>query len=585
MIRLLRYPTLVSMLAVALALCGGLGLDGGLRAQPAAPTFECIRADTLFWTEPTDACGALGSIDVFGAPAAGGPYSLLGNVPAGTGPFYALTSAQAIANRYYYLVARYPTCSPDASQPSVTLDTEPLLVPRIERIDYTPTGTRIRWTVPDDPRITRFLIYKETPLGTTLLDTVAGTQYFDAGTQVELAPAAYYLGSLNACNSSSFSAEAFSSAVVVVDRDPCAGEVRIRRRLATPWPRDFVRAELTRERVDGPTDVLVLGADSVLVVPDVAPDSAYTLRVVYFDAEGGATAAFPVDLGAQAFVADDIIEIAQVTFEAGSWGLRWRWDTRAAYSGTEFIVRRGGEVVRQESTDPDFDILPAPVVDLGLDATFDWSDATVVVRSTDGCGVVRESAPARPAVVTARELGPFAVATAWTLPQAPPATNVAWTLRFSDGTTGTRLLLTTADSTAFLHDVRAVNSREVCYTLVTDVTLPAVFNRGEARFAWRTAPTCVVRQPRVYLPTGFVPEGYTIEYRPRLSLTEGLTYRLEVYDRWGKRVFESDDPFVGWSGTDDTNAGAPTGVYLAVVTLEESGREPIRVEQAFTVVR
>ncbi len=584
-----RFSLLVSLRALVaaafFALLSILPAQPAL-AQPQAPLFDCVRGDTLFWVEPVDPCGPLGSIDVFGSATASGTFSLLANVIAGTGPYYALPPAQALINRYFYVVARYPSCTPEASAPTPTINNEALEVPRIQSIDYTNTGTRLEWNRPADTRVTRFLVYRETAIGITLLDTVDGTSYFDAGTQVELAPAIYYLGSLNDCNSSSFSSSAFSSATVIADRDICAGKLSFTRKLGMEWPVAFTRAALIRSRVGGPTDTIeISGADSSLVIDDIAPDTAYTLKVIYYDREGGFTAAFPIDLSAESFVAEDLIEIAQVSYETQGWILRWRWEPRAEYTGTEYIVRQGGKEVLRELSDPDFNVLPAPVVDLDLPADFDWTGAEVLVRATDACGVLRESVPARPASVFAQEVNPFLVATNWTLPQAGNIINAEWTLRFTDGTVGARSIFTSDMLQVFGHDVTAINFREVCYELVTEVRLQPVLRRGEARFLWRSAPSCVLRQPRVYLATGFVPEGFTIEYRPKMSLIEGLTYRLDIFDRWGRRQFTTDNPFIGWSGTNDTNAGAPTGTYLAVVTLEEPGRSPIRIEQAFSVVR
>jgi len=554
------------------------------KAQPNPPQFDCIVGDTLTWTQPTDPCGGLSSIEVFGSPNQNGPFSLLFSVPAVDGPRYELTAAESIANTYYYLVANYAACSPSMSVPSDTLTVSAVTVPRINDITYTSSGTLLNWEFPQDPRVTGFLVYRETDLGTTLIDTVFGTSYFEANTQVENAGAIYYLGSLDDCNSSSFSDATYSSVTVLTDRDACAEELRIGRLIPTDWPHPFVQAIIVRNRLGGPTDTLVVNSpDSLIVIQDIASDTAYTITVTYIDDQGGSTTSLPVDLGAEAFVANDIIEIAQVTFEPTGWQLRWRWDPAAGYGNTEYVLRRGGQVIDQVSTDPDFDILPAPITPLGLDASFDWTNAEILVRSTDACGVVRESNPARPAIVFAQETGPFTVAVDWQLPQANPAELSDWTLRFFD-LSGSRQIFNSDTLTAFVHDVEGVNVREVCYEVVTEVRLPAVLRRPEARFLWRSAPGCTLRTPRVFLATGFIPDGFTIAYRPRMSLIEGLSYEFKFFNRWGEQLFESSDPFEDWDGRFKGKEVAP-GKYLATVQLKEDGQPPIKVDQIFTLVR
>jgi len=554
------------------------------KAQPNPPQFDCIVGDTLTWTQASDPCGPLTSIDVFGSPNENGPFTLLWTVLASEGPRYELTPSESIANTYYYLSANYASCSPSMSVPSDTLTVSAVTVPRITEVRYTATGTFIDWEFPPDPRVTGFLIYRETDLGTTLLDTVFGTEYFEANTQVENAGAIYYLGSLDDCRSSSFSDATYSSVTVRTERDACAEELRIGREIPADWPHPFVEATIVRDRFAGSTDTITINnPDSLIVIPDVEPDTAYTITVTYLDDQGGSTTALPVDLGAETFVANDIIEIAQVTFEPTGWQLRWRWNPAAGYENTEYLIRRGGQVIEQVATDPGFDNLPAPITPLGLDADFDWSNTEVLVRSTDACGVVRESNPAKPAVVFAQEVDAYNVAVNWELPQADPIELEEWTLRFFD-LSGSRRLFNSDSIMEYVHNVENVNVREVCYEVVTEVRLPAVFRRPEARFLWRSAPGCALRSPRVFLPTGFIPEGYTIGYRPKMSLIEGLTYEFKIFDRWGKKLFETIDPFENWDGRVGGKE-VPPGSYLGTVRLEEDGRPPIKVNGVFTIVR
>ena len=554
------------------------------QAQPNPPQFDCIVGDTLFWTQPTDPCGALTSIDIYGSPNENGPFSLLFNVPVADGPRGELTPAESIANDFFYLIANYATCTPSMSARSDTMTVSSVLVPRIRNIRYTTTGTFIDWEFPPDPRVTGFLIYKETALGTTLIDTVFGTDYFDPNTQVENAGSIYFLGSLDDCRSSSFSATPYSSLTVLTERDACAKELRIGRLIPIEWPHPFVQAIIVRDRFAGPTDTVVVNnPDSLIVIQDIASDTAYTITVTYVDDEGGSTTSLPVDLGEEPFIADDIIEIAQVTFEPSGWQLRWRWDPAAGYVNTEYLIRRGGQTIEQVATDPDFNNLPAPITALGLDADFDWTNTEIIVSATDACGVVRESNPARPAIVFAQETGPISVAVNWDLPQANPIELAESDLRFFD-LSGSRLIFSSDVETSFEHDVSEVNVREVCYELVSEVRLPAVFRRPEARFLWRSAPGCALRTPRVFLPTGYVPEGFTIGFRPRVSLIEGLTYELKIYDRFGTVIFETTDPFENWDGRYKEEP-VPPGNYLAAVRLEEDGRPPIKVDGIFTLVR
>ncbi len=51
-------------------------------------------------------------------------------------------------------------------------------------------------------------------------------------------------------------------------------------------------------------------------------------------------------------------------------------------------------------------------------------------------------------------------------------------------------------------------------------------------------------------------------------------HKFEVYNRWGKRVFNTNNPLNGWNGTDqDNKKDCEQGVYMYVITLELPNKE------------
>jgi len=74
---------------------------------------------------------------------------------------------------------------------------------------------------------------------------------------------------------------------------------------------------------------------------------------------------------------------------------------------------------------------------------------------------------------------------------------------------------------------------------------------------------------KAYLPTAFSPnfDGINDDFRPGTNpRIEIISYRMEIYDRWGGLRFASDDIADGWDGFDD---GQPVemGVYLYSIEL------------------
>lgn len=70
----------------------------------------------------------------------------------------------------------------------------------------------------------------------------------------------------------------------------------------------------------------------------------------------------------------------------------------------------------------------------------------------------------------------------------------------------------------------------------------------------------------VYIPNAFTPgfgNGINNEWGPKGEGISADDYSLAVFDRWGKPIFETNDPLELWDGyTQDTGQKVPQGVYV-----------------------
>jgi len=68
----------------------------------------------------------------------------------------------------------------------------------------------------------------------------------------------------------------------------------------------------------------------------------------------------------------------------------------------------------------------------------------------------------------------------------------------------------------------------------------------------------------VYIPTAFTPNGDGRNDKFKVTFAGPTNeFRMAVYDRWGRMVFETNDPFSGWDGTTSGNQ-QPTGTYAYI---------------------
>lgn len=78
--------------------------------------------------------------------------------------------------------------------------------------------------------------------------------------------------------------------------------------------------------------------------------------------------------------------------------------------------------------------------------------------------------------------------------------------------------------------------------------------------------------PDLFVPNVFTPNGDGLVDEFVVRYFDSEPYHIEIFDRWGKRQFESADPRRSWTGTLSDGNKAPEGVYYYVLTIGEDRR-------------
>ncbi len=78
------------------------------------------------------------------------------------------------------------------------------------------------------------------------------------------------------------------------------------------------------------------------------------------------------------------------------------------------------------------------------------------------------------------------------------------------------------------------------------------------------------------VPTAFRPNGVNNVFKPEIQFPNADNYSMLIMNRWGEKVFESNDPAIGWNGLVE-GVLAPQGVYAYIIRMESfNSRELIR---------
>jgi gliding motility-associated-like protein len=95
---------------------------------------------------------------------------------------------------------------------------------------------------------------------------------------------------------------------------------------------------------------------------------------------------------------------------------------------------------------------------------------------------------------------------------------------------------------------------------------------------------CVEQEPVIYVANAIVPDGKNKSVRPVLLVPNVKEYEFNVYDRWGKLMFETTELTAGWDGT-NKGERLPFGTYTyRVRVLSQQGKELIQ-KGTITLVR
>lgn len=100
---------------------------------------------------------------------------------------------------------------------------------------------------------------------------------------------------------------------------------------------------------------------------------------------------------------------------------------------------------------------------------------------------------------------------------------------------------------------------ELCYYVV------AVENTNSYGFAEHANSNvaCSEFTPAVFIPNAFTPGGFNPFFGPKYTYMKLPFFNMEIYNRWGELVFETEDPLKPWNGKlNDDYTDAPDGVYI-----------------------
>ncbi|REK33641.1 MAG: hypothetical protein DWQ44_08340 [Bacteroidetes bacterium] len=101
----------------------------------------------------------------------------------------------------------------------------------------------------------------------------------------------------------------------------------------------------------------------------------------------------------------------------------------------------------------------------------------------------------------------------------------------------------------------------------------------------RSNEICLVQAPKIFIPNAFHPGGGLNNiFYPVNGFVDARTYSMSIFNRWGERIFQTNDPRAGWDGSSNGRS-SPEGVYIYLLEAEHPDGSSIRIVDSVTLIR
>jgi gliding motility-associated-like protein len=547
-----------------------------LFAQVPAPDFTCVREDTLYWAIPTVACGPITGYNVYASPQPDLPFALLATVndPAATLYYHNNPSGDP----FYYFIETIADCPGQTPLSSDTLDNLPPLESPIEYVTVIGSDVEVSWTGVEQEDVVGYVIYRVTDVGTVPLDTVtSGNTFLDTGADPDNTVEFYYVNSIDACGVTSFFDEVHNTILLSFEIDSCNQSAVVSWNNYNGWTQGIQEYQILVSEDGGPFELLdaVPPSQTVYNIPNLDKNIEYSVRIE----------AVRLDLAARSssntitFIPDIVQTVLGLNlFNADVVGpdveVYWTWDVTSTISDASLIVLENGN-----NTVQILDVTPMPgeiltVLNRVLVQQVDpvRNVYTFVLAVTDSCGTVVESNAMSTIRLTGNAGAGNTANIAWNSPNMSMRIIQSIEL-FRINQSGGREFWTTVGITETNATDSEIQGSTACYLLEANGSV-LLADGTTFEFDQTSNETCVSRPIRVYFPNALSPNGVNNIYKPEIINQNSITsYDMKIYDRWGKVIFQSRDPLVGWDGRSEGDL-VKAGLYTYYIEIEQiNGRD------------
>lgn len=567
-----------------------LFLSVDVKAQILPPDFQCLRNDTLFWELPMNTCiGAFNSYDIFFSTAINGPYSLLHAVTDITATNY-FHSNPSGTTFYYYMVTNR-MCPGETALSSDTLNNNPPTVSPITAVSVNNGIVEVNWVSSTSPEVTNYIVYRTSPVGSLPIDTIDASvnTYSDLtstpGTQSE----SYFILALDPCGNTSIFDLPHFTVFLESSVDICEQSITLDWNTYRNWLNGVERQEVWVSINNAPFTLqeTLTTASSTYIFTDTNDGDEYCFYIKSIEAITGNTSFSNTHC-----LTLDIVEPVRSLFlqnvsvtNANEVELTWAWNDDAEIAAVEFAERAiGTSFSTIDAYTPNG--LLTNVVTRQLNGTDPTQGSRFYqLQTIDDCGNTQTSNEVATIYLNGTAQNNQTNLLNWTPLERPDGVVETYDFyRIVDGIS-TYVETVSGTSTSFEDPVDISNPAEatICYYVIAQVTITQP-DGSTISVASQSNTFCLEQLSDILAPNAFAPEGINKEFRPLIVFGETVDYQMQIFDRWGKRIFVSTNQLEGWKGRDGFFY-YPSGVYVYIIRITQTNGRIVEKQGNVVLIR
>ncbi len=560
-----------------------------MKAQVFPPDFQCVRNDTLFWENSVNTCGGFNSYDIFFSPNINGPYNLLTSVtdPTDTNFFH----SNPIGETFYYFMQGNFNCPGEPILSSDTLDNKSPLPSPITLVTVNGNLVEVSWISSGSPEVTNYIVYRTSPIGSVPVDTISANlnNYIDLNSTPEDQSESYFILAMDPCGNTSVFDLPHFTVFVQSSVDMCAKSILLNWNKYKNWTNGIDNQEVWVSVNSGPfsLEAILSNQESTYLFDNTNDGDEYCFYLKTTEQNTG----FESFSNAHCLTLD-IVEPVRDLFlknvnvnDANEVELTWQWNNDAEVNAVEFSER---------AIDGNFSPIdsynPSSSISVETDRILNGADPIsgprfYQVKSIDDCDSINISNEVSSIHLVAEAQANQTNLLNWTAFERPDGIVNDYDIYRIVGGISSYVETVQGNTTVFSDavDISDPDEARICYYVVANavVTNP---DGIDMNISSQSNTFCVEQLSDILAPNAFAPEGVNKEFKPRIVFGETVDYQMQIFDRWGKKIFATDNQDEGWIGRDGFFY-YPAGVYVYIIRITQTNGRVVEKKGSVALIR